>query len=65
MNAEEQLLFQFYLSSIKSNNKGDFNKDFNKFQFYLSSIKSFRLNVNVTVVTVFQFYLSSIKSGIG
>ena len=54
-------MFQFYLSSIKSDKKVSCMSYNTKFQFYLSSIKSFVPDTEAEYWNLFQFYLSSIK----
>ena len=54
--------FQFYLSSIKSNNVVRYIKTEVQFQFYLSSIKRIEECDGIGESDLFQFYLSSIKS---
>ena len=55
-------MFQFYLSSIKSDYDYINRQSFDKFQFYLSSIKSMLRDCFKCYWFMFQFYLSSIKS---
>ena len=55
-------LFQFYLSSIKSDVYRGKTKLEITFQFYLSSIKREEAWYKLSTLDKFQFYLSSIKS---
>ena len=55
------ILFQFYLSSIKSLPNLSEEQIPYPFQFYLSSIKRGCTATVTTGYTLFQFYLSSIK----
>ena len=55
------MMFQFYLSSIKSGNLIYPGGSSFVFQFYLSSIKSANARSRKLGLMMFQFYLSSIK----
>ena len=61
-NSLQRLLFQFYISSIKTATAYTDKYTYSGFQFYISSIKTVRKEYPIVLYDAFQFYISSIKT---